>query len=201
MTFKIHTHIIGLSKRLGGKMENWSKTILSVYRYLEAISKAIDNLIVKKSINSAFYNNGRFNNAYDCANEIIDLTERKVNLINLKVLIENSLKKLEPLQRKVLTLTYIDNVSRENVCEVLEISTRSYFRKKAEGIKNFGKILYAMGYDSKKIHSTFESEKWLIALYNRNSCEECPKCKQIVVDDYKFINNIIKKYDFVTQTV
>ena len=182
-------------------MENWSKTILSVYRYLEAISKAIDNLVVKKSINSSFYNNGRFNSTYECANEIMNLTERKVNLINLKVLTEKVLQKLEPLQRKVLTLTYIDNVSRDDICEVLEISTRSYFRKKADGLKSFGKTLVSMGYDAKKIHSTFESEKWLVALYDRNTNEVCAKYKPIVVNDYKFINNIIKKYDLVSQTI
>lgn len=186
---------------LGGMMEIWSKTILSVYRYLEAISNAIDNIVVKKSINSAFYNNGRLNSAFECANEIIDLTERKVNLINLKVLTEKILMGLEPMQRKVLTLTYIDNLSRDEICSLLEISTRSFFRKKNDGILGFVKALNFMGYDAKKIATTFESEKWLLNLYNKNCGKLKKECKvQVDNNEYKFIKNIIRKYDFVAQT-
>ena len=67
-------------------MKIWSKTILSVYKYLEALANSIDDLVMKKSINSAFYSSYRFYSCYDVANKIMQLTERKINLINIKVL-------------------------------------------------------------------------------------------------------------------
>ena len=183
-------------------MEIWSKTILSVYKYLEAISKAIDNIIIKKSINSAFYNNGRFASTYECANEIINLTERKVNLINLKVLTEKTLMKLEPMQRKILTLTYIDNVSKEEVCNLLEISTRSYFRKRNEGIKSFVKHLTMQGYEKQKLINTFATENWLLNLYYKN-CGQTPEDNYatVIKDDYKFIKHIIRKCEMASSAL
>lgn len=70
--------------------EIWGKTLLSLYRHLGAISNSIDNLIKRIGINSAF-NHSVYNSAYVDSNKIIELTERKIKIINLKVLIEKAL--------------------------------------------------------------------------------------------------------------
>lgn len=177
-------------------MEILCKTILSVYKYLGAISGAIDNLVIKKSVNSSFYNNGRFSSAYDCANEIMELTDRKVNLINLKVLTEDCLMELQPLERKVLSLLFLDNVKRESICEVLEISTRTFFRKRNEGIVAFEKSLCRRGYNKEKILAMFEKEKWLINLYKKNGGVIGQNSPLFYANsnDFRFINNIMKGY-------
>ncbi len=180
-------------------MEILSKTILSVYKYLGAISNAIDNLVLKKSINSGFYNNGRYTTAYEAADEIVELTERKVNLINIKVLTEDCLMELEPLTRKVLTLLYVDNVKRDGICEVLNISTRTFFRKQKEGIKAFEKRLICKGYTKEKILTLFNKEKWLINLYKKNGgvIEKDIPLYYANTSDFRFINGIVKGYVFV----
>ncbi len=188
---------MGVEQGLGGKMEILSKTILSVYRYLEALSNAIDNLVLKKSINSAFYNNGRYSSAYESAKAVMELTERKVNLINLKVLTEDCLMELDGLQRKVLTLIFIDNVKNENVCDILEISTRTFFRKKSDGLESFQKSLIRKGYSKQKLLSMFKNEKWLINLYLKNGGDLEGENKIFYKDtkDFNFINNIVRNYD------
>ena len=66
----------------------WAKTILSSYRYLERIAGAIDKMVESSGINSRDMSGVAFsnNNILSLAEKMIDLSERKVKLINLKVL-------------------------------------------------------------------------------------------------------------------
>ena len=73
--------------------ELWGKTLLSVYRHLQTMANSIDNLIKRIGINSAF-NNSVYNSTMLDSNKIIELTERKIKIINLKVIIEKSLNAL-----------------------------------------------------------------------------------------------------------
>lgn len=149
-------------------MKVWSKTVLSIYRYLESLSKAIDNLIVKKSVNSMFYTNSRGNSTYDCASEIIELTQRKVNLINIKVMVDDGLHNLSFEHKRILMLCYVDGLSTKEMMRVMGCSARTFFRKKEESLVAFAKTLRAMGIDEAKLSSMFENEKWLKDLHDQN---------------------------------
>ena len=67
----------------------WSKTLLGVYNYLETIAGAIDKITMKTALNSFQFskNNYEKNNVYNISNKLIDLSERKITLINLKILV------------------------------------------------------------------------------------------------------------------
>ena len=177
-------------------MKTWSKTILSVYKYLEALSNSIDDLVRKKSINSAFYNNGRFDSAYSCANKIMRLTNRKVNLINLKVLVENTLLKLPLKYRQVLILNYVDGVKSCDIAETMHISNRTYFRVKSESLERFADALINEGFTKEKLEEMFCDENWLTKLYNQNMRE----IKTDFNDDvlrYRFFKSVIREFNMV----
>lgn len=177
-------------------MKTWSKTILSVYKYLEALSNSIDDLVVKKSINSALYSNGRFDTAYETANKIMRLTDRKINLINLKVLIEDVLSVLPSKYRKILILKYVDGVKGDDIALLMRVSNRTYFRFKNNAIEHFSKVLVSKGYNKQKLEEMFCGENWLNNLYRSNK-EEI----RLDFDDdlikYKFFKSVIREFNMV----
>ena len=179
-------------------MKAWSKTILSVYKYLEALSNSIDNLVLKKSINSAFYNNGRYNSCYDCANRIMQLTERKVNLINIKVLVDDTLKQMTVNQRQLLALCYMDNAKSEEIAEMMNVSIRTFFRKKNEALNSFAKNLAIKGFTSEKLEGMFCGESWLNNLYIRN--KELEDSKEFRIDQNnkrRFFKTVLNEFNVV----
>ena len=142
------------------ELKVWSKTFLTVYKYLEKITDSIDSLIMNKSLNIC-------SDAFAVANEILELTERKVILINLKVLVESALKKANASSSKLLILKFIDGVSCEDGAKLQNISLRSYFRHIDHAVSEFSLIIKSMGFDETYLNTHFKNEKWLFNLYNR----------------------------------
>jgi len=178
-------------------MKTWSKTILSIYKYLETLSNSIDDLVLKKSINSAFYNNGRFNNCYDCANKIMQLTDRKINLINIKVMVDNTLSRMPLKYRQVLALAFIDNIKSEKIAELMGISLRTFFRRKNDAISSFAKNLSLQGYTSQKLESMFYGEHWIKNLYDKNLLMESGETKEEGFNKYRFFKSVLKEFNVV----
>ena len=179
-------------------MKTWSKTILSVYKYLEALSNSIDNLVLKKSINSSFYNNGRYSSCYECVNKIMQLTDRKINLINIKVLVDDTLSMMSIPQRQLLALCYMDNVKSEEVAEMMHISLRTFFRKKDEALTNFSKRLLMQGFTKEKLESMFCGEGWLNSLYERN--QQLQENKEYRIDrnnKRRFFRSVLHEFNVV----
>ena len=94
----------------------WAKTCLTVYRYLERISEAIDGLVNRQALNS-YYSNYTNNSVMDIADKIIELGERKVKLINIKVLIDDILAHMDTLSAQLLIEKYIFNNKRDEIAK------------------------------------------------------------------------------------
>lgn len=147
--------------------ELWGKTIISVYRFLPAIADAVDNIIKKKTINSLFYSSTQSTSTYELANKVIELTERKIKIINLKVVFEKAINKLKGSEQKLLMLFYVDGVKYQDIMKIFKISVRTFFRRKEIALKNLAKEFIALGYDSDKLKSYLKSEHWIINTYNQ----------------------------------
>lgn len=179
-------------------MKTWSKTILSVYKYLEALSNSIDNLVLKKSINSAFYSSYRFDSCYDVANKIMQLTERKINLINIKVMVDDTFESLPIKQRQLLALCYIDNIKSSIVADMMGISLRTFFRKKSEALNSFSKHMISKGYTKERIEDMFLGESWIRRLYEKNLELQLSKdYKMDRVAKRQFFNSVLKEFNIV----
>ena len=94
----------------------WARTLLTVQKYLERICNSIDACIEKKAMASSFVNSkNMYNN--DCASVadwIINMSERKKQLINLNVICISALKGIERNFAKILALKYFCFVVMEN---------------------------------------------------------------------------------------
>ncbi len=147
----------------------WTKTILSVYRYLERISGAIDKIILQSALNSR--NVSTFNyfqtNTYAISNRIIDLSDRKITLINLKILIENTLKEIKKSDAELLIQKYFDNWKIKEICQYHNLSTRTSFRKIENAVKTFSCRLSLKGYNADSIAQMLKNEGWILNVYSR----------------------------------
>ena len=174
------------------KNEIWAKTLISIYRFLPAIADAVDNLIKKKTINSLYYNSNFQSSTYEIANNVIELTERKIKLINIKVILEQAITNLKLNDKKLLVLYYIDGVDKFDIMKIFNISQRTFFRRKELAIISLGKQLSALGYNSEKLSKYLKSEHWLINTYNKYASNIFnPVKSDINAINYKLLKNVV----------
>jgi len=142
----------------------WTKTIMSVYRYLERVAGAIDKLVDRQALNSYYSSCGK-SGILEVANEIIELTERKVKLINLKVLTENALDNIDELYAQLLIEKYIDSDKCEKIAERHNLTLRTYFRRVEEAEEKFTSFLAKKGFNNDKLNDYLGKETWIIDMY------------------------------------
>ena len=147
-------------------MKYWSKSVLSVYRYLATMTNTIDKLVLNmgKSSNSALQNN--YQSTFYQASKIIELMNRKRKMINLKVAVESAISKLRTTERRIITLVFVDGVTSELISQLLGMSIRTFFRKKNQALKEFSNMLQEIGFDEEFFESEYYSEKWFMAVYD-----------------------------------
>lgn len=147
----------------------WTKTILKVYRYLERISGAIDKIVLRCGLGSGNFNTQTlyYNNVLSISQKIIDLSERKVTLINLKVLTESILKKLKVEDSRILIEKYVDGRKYKDISSRNQISLRTVYRRIGASEETFSRLLVAKGYTSRKLSEMLAKENWILSVYNQ----------------------------------
>ena len=144
-------------------MEIWAKTLLSVYKYLDKIAGALDELIRKKCIYSSFASNRQ--DIFSQTDGVISLMNRKIHIINLKVITEQALAGLKLSDRKIIMLSYVDGVKCKDVANILKMPMRTYFRAKSKAVNSFANALIRLGYTDAKLQEKYGSEHWLNKVY------------------------------------
>lgn len=175
--------------------ELWGKTLLSVYRHLQTMANSIDNLIKRIGINSAF-NNSVYNATLLDSNKIIELTERKIKIINLKVITEKALNALSEKDKKLLVLCYANNVNYKKIIELLKISERTYFRRKEIAIANFANNLDSFGFNADKLNKYLQNENWIKNTYYQTlNASAANYCKhQNSKQQYKLLKLVLNDF-------
>lgn len=146
----------------------WTKTILTVYRYLERICGGMDKIIMQRALSSSNIvgQNYFYNNTFTLTQKIIDLSERKVTLINLKVLIEDSLAEIDEKDSQILIEKYVDGLRNPQLCESLGVGLRTIFRKIECAEYSFKSKLCSKGYNDIKLRDMLQKETWIKNVYN-----------------------------------
>lgn len=143
----------------------WSKTLLNSYVCFEKIADAIDKLVLTYGLDSYHLHDIQ---AFEfSAEQMIELTDRKKLLINLKVLCDETLAKMTPKYARILILKYIDGMKCSAISKLLGVSLRSYFRWVGEAISSFSLKLKNLGYSDELLKEMCENEIWIKQLYNK----------------------------------
>ena len=158
---------------MGGIMQKniWAKTVLTAYRFLEKVSDSIDRLIETKALNSFYMSGQDFskNNVYVITESLINLSERKKKLINIKLMTEKALQKCDKQFAQILIERYIDGDKAKEIAERHELSMRTYFRRLESAEGEFSAYLSRNGYNEKFLAKTLLSEKWIYEIYSKFS--------------------------------
>lgn len=179
------------------ELKVWAKTILTVQKYLERVTYAIDSMIYKEALGSAYVSSKNLTkqSALSVSESIINLSDRKVNLINLNVICVKALKGIDRISAKLLILKHIENRTSSEIAQILDISDRTYFRKLNKAYDNIGTWLEDNGFNSEYFHKNFGNEGWIMEAYYQNSKEFFENSKQnknIVCFDGDFLRGVIK---------
>ena len=87
-------------------------------------------------------------------------------MINLKVSVEDALNRMDKEGKRIITLAYFDSCKSDQISEILGVSLRTYFRKKAMAFNKFTQIIKEIGYDESFFEMEYSQEKWFMAIYN-----------------------------------
>ncbi|MGN1162626.1 MAG: hypothetical protein ACI4T2_01710 [Christensenellales bacterium] len=152
----------------------WSKTILTAYRYLERIVSAIDKLVIKEAMGSISSDSLIYSlkSAETITNKILDYTEKKVALINVKLLIEKALYSMKKEQALILVKKYINGKKTNDIISEIGCPRRSYYRKLESATKTFAHVIKMMGFSEERFDQMLSDQKWLMKIYSKFELEQ-----------------------------
>ena len=138
-------------------MENliWAKTILSVYSSIEKYILKIDSLVNNISLMPQL-------SVDEVTEKIIELSDRKCALINLKIVIETLISKCKPKHMRFIGLKYINGLKMQDINNVLNISPRTAFRLYSSALEDIVFNMKKLGYTSKWLYDNLKTEKWIM---------------------------------------
>ncbi len=171
------------------EMDIISKAFLGIYRYLNVLTKSIDRVVKIKGINSSSFNDYYKNNTEDQTEELLALTNKKITLINIKVIVDKTLLKLKSEQARILTLKYIDNFSSKQICELMSLQPRTYFRKVNAALNEFQKHLLVFFNSNAQVKCDILEQSWVKTLLNNYTKDTKINCE---VDGSFIYKTIIK---------
>ena len=159
------------------KTNEWAKTLLYIYKYLDRVTDGIDKLVTQEALNS-FYTRGEkigSNGVLATADRIINLSERKTRLINIKVMTDKALKSMDKKCAQLLIERYMDNDESEEIALRHNLNIRTYFRRLYQAEIAFLQALSVQGFYDAKLKEYLIGEKWILEIYEKfkNEREEC----------------------------
>ena len=125
------------------ELKIWAKTFFSVYRILNKLASSIDKFVEIKAY-SSFYTsiqNLPANNMIKVSEDLTCLINKKITLINIKLLTEKILANIGEEYARFIILRYIENKKFCDISEILHISMRTALRWNKSALEKSAKIL------------------------------------------------------------
>lgn len=135
-----------------------SEAIVRIYRLLKKKCEAIDKFIQNHALYfgpcSAEYG------AVDVCNNIIELMTRKNQLINLKIIVDNAINKLDENDKKILYIKMNYSITVAEICGILKLKERTVFRRIERAFSNLADTLNQSKYCD-KLTKILNNEEWI----------------------------------------
>lgn len=146
------------------ELKIWAKSFFSIYRFLDKLAKTIDSYVDIRAC-SCFYKN--ISSIVLCdtlrvSHDITALTNKKINLINVKVLTEKMLLVLPSNQARFVILKYFENKTFDETAERMEVSIRSVLRWNSDVMKKCEQYLIKNNFDEERLLDLIGNEKWIL---------------------------------------
>lgn len=144
-----------------------ARTLLISYKYLEQLCNTIDRM-VEKQATSSYYNFGSFVQNSDILNvskNLYKLMNKKIDYINIKVIVDKALKEMPKRKAKYLILRYIQNMSLAEIANLFSISERTLFRRLNAILDDFCEKLENLGYTGEKLELMFMEDYFINSIF------------------------------------
>ena len=145
------------------KTKFWIKTLLSTYNNIPEIIKAVDKIIEIQASSLSFisdiYNTEK--STYCQVEKVIDLSERKNNLLNIYLITKNLFSALDEEERLFIERRFVFNWTAEELAVEYEVSTRTIFRKIEKLIDKIFITTKRKNWTLKFITLQVKNEQWL----------------------------------------
>lgn len=159
--YKIKNYINSLTKEQ--KTKFWIKTLFSSFSTLPEIIKTIDKIIELQASSTSFvadiYNKER--SVYHQVEKVINLSERKNNLLNIYIMIKELYKMLDDESVEIIEKKYLYNYSIEELSRELDVSSRTIYRKLDKIIDKTYECCKKKNWSLQFIESQLRDEEWL----------------------------------------
>ena len=149
----------------------WARTILELYRYIDKAIVLLDSAVEKLSLRADL-------SATDITNRLLNLTERKISLINLKLIVEKVLASCNTKNLRVLSLKYIQGLKIDEIAEHMNTCRRTVFRLLNGAIDQFVSNMLNLGFCSNYLYKHLKTEKWILSQYGKEYLKIQQKEKQ-----------------------
>lgn len=146
----------------------WARTLLISYKYLEQLCNTIDRM-VEKQATSSYYNFGNYVQNSDIINvskKLYKLMNKKVDYINIKVIVDKAIKEMPKRKAKYLVLRYMQNMQIADIANLFNISLRTFFRKFNDVLTEFSEKLESLGYTAEKLDVMFVNDYFIESIYS-----------------------------------
>ena len=135
-----------------------SEAIVKIYRLLTKKCEAIDRFINNHAL--YFGTNSSEFGSLDVCNNILDLMARKNQLINLKLIVDSAISKLNEKDKQVLFIKMNYNLSMDEICGILDLKERTAFRRIEHAFSNLAFALNNSKYCNRLERILFK-EQWI----------------------------------------
>ena len=176
------------------ELKIWAKSFFSIYRCLNSLIKSLDGYIDIRASTCFYSTLSRLTlcGTEKVFNDITTLINKKITLLNVKMLTEKLLSSLPENSARFLVLKYIDGYTFEKTAQSLEISTRTAMRWNISVLNKCADLLRGWGYSHKKMLDFVDNEKWIVEFYNNLLQEENHHAKKVAV--ILILNEVQKEY-------
>ncbi len=142
------------------KINFYTKSFLSVYKHLKPLTLYIDKVIDGKVSNS-FYDRGDLQKT---AGTIIDLSQKKLLFVNLKIILNKIFLNINKDSAKMLILKYVDCLPGDKLKEIFALQERTMYRRLKIAVEEFDAELAKAYKEYPKVLIEAINDSWINSL-------------------------------------
>lgn len=148
--------------------KNWSNTALVAYSLLPKIAKEL-NTGVERRVRSSFQSRHLKIgvSTEQLIGEILDLTEEKRKIVNLRFIVKKALEKMVDADREILVERIVQKKTFQEIADSHKIALRTAFRRIANAEEDFANNLRRCGYTEDWLEKEYGNDKYIAPIHER----------------------------------
>lgn len=150
----------------------WANLVVEAYKkipgWISCMETARAKLISLGAVSTNYVRGMTNEELFD---KLIGLNYRMHGLVNLKLLLEEGIKRIPETYMVIMKMKYVDGASMEDISETLGVHRRTLFKYHDKAVKFLADALPMLGYTPEKFEYEYKEEPLLNPLKKRLASE------------------------------